>query len=249
MRFMVMHKHDWKTTETGTMPTRAFIDEMGGLIGGLLKSGAMKDGAGLGKSVNRTRLSFRNGERAVQEGPFQHGDRNDELVASYLQIETKSRAEAVAWASKLGRAFGDVEIEVGKTTEPWDLGVVPEPKDPPFHALVLVKASKDFEAGKAPSASVQSALAKVTKEMTDAGVLKTSGSLTPSAKGKRLHLARNKQRAMVDGPFAESKELIGGFCLLEMPSMEAVLDFTWRYGELLLKSVETLEIDIRPVAE
>ena len=53
----------------------------------------------------------------------------------------------------------------------------------------------------------------------------------------------------MDGPFAESKELVGGFALLELPSREAAVDLCRRYGELMLKSVETLEMDLRPGAD
>jgi hypothetical protein len=79
-------------------------------------------------------------------------------------------------------------------------------------------------------------------------VLTSSGTLTPSAQGARIRMARGKGRPSVsDGPFAESKELIGGFALLDLPSKEDVLAFAERYGALMLESVETLEMDLRPV--
>lgn len=245
MRFMVMHKHD-KTTEAGVKPTLDFIAAMGGLVEEMIKKGVFKDGAGLGTSATRTRLTFRGGERTVLEGPYEGS--GNELVAGYMQLKTASRAEAVEWASRLGRILGDVEIEVGKTTEAWDLGLAPEPPNPPFQCLVLVKATPESEAGKAPSAAVRTAIAELAKEMTAQGILMSSGTLTPSAKGSRIHMGGGK-RSIVDGPFAESKELIGGFALLDLPSKEAVIEFCWRYGDLMLKSVEKLELDIRPVLE
>ncbi len=245
MRFLVMHKQD-VTHEQGTMPSGEFMHEMGALIGDLLKNGVMKDGAGLGKSINRTRVSFRGGERTVVDGPF--GGSANELVASVFQIKAKTRAEAVEWATKLGRALGgDVEIEVGKTTEAWDLGFEPEPPNPPFNALLLVKANADSEAGKPLAKGVAAAVDTLKREMTDAGVLTSSVTLTPSSKGSRMNMDRKGKRAIVDGPFTESKELVGGFALLELPSKEAVVEFAWNYGVLMLKSVETLEMDIRPV--
>lgn len=244
MRFMMMHKHA-PSTEAGAMPSLEFIGAMGAFIGGVAQSGALKDGAGLGKSASRTRVTFKNGERTVVDGPY--GGSN-ELVASFMQLTVKSRAEAVDWASKLGRIVGDVEIEVGKTTEEWDLGLSPEPPNAPLHYLLLQKATPSSEAGQAPSAAVQAQVAALKKEMTEAGVLTSSGSLQPSSTAKRLHIAPGK-RKVVDGPFTESKELIGGFVVMEMASMEAAVEFCWRYGDLMLQSVDTLELDIRPVAD
>ncbi len=246
MRFMVMHKHD-KSTEAGGRPSPEFIGKMGALIGELIESGVFEDGAGLGRSATRTRLTFKGGERTLLEGPYAGSD--NELVAAFQQITVTSRAEAVEWASRLGRVLGDAEIEVGKTTEEWDLGLAPEPPNAPQHYLVLQKATKASEAGEAPSAAVRDAVDRVQKEMADAGVLTSAAALTPSSRATRIHMNRAGRRDVIDGPFAESKELIGGFAILDLPSKDAVLDFAWRYGGLMLESVETLEMDIRPVRE
>lgn len=246
MKFAVMHKHD-KSTEAGQMPSQEFIQKMGALVGGMIQQGVFKDGAGLGKSANRTRVTFQSGSRTVLDGPY--AGSNNELVASMLQLTVKTRAEAVEWASQLGKIYGDVEIEVGKTTEPWDLGVAPEPPNPPLHYLLLVKATKDSEAGKLPSATVSSAVDALKQKMRAAGVLTSEASLAPSQQSSRMHLDRRGKKSIVDGPFAESKELIGGFAVLDMPSKEAVVDFAWKYAALLLESVEALEIDIRPVLD
>jgi hypothetical protein len=245
MRFMVMHKHD-SSTEAGARPSAAFIEEMGNLIGELIQSGVFKDGAGLGKSATRTRVTFRDGQRSVVDGPYAGSD--NELVDGFLQLTVSSRAEAVEWASKLGRILGDAEIEVGKTTEEWDLGLVPEPPNAPQHYLLLQKATPASEAGQQPSAAVRSAVDALHREMTAAGVLTSAASLAPSRQGTRIQMDASKRR-VIDGPFTESKELIGGFAILDLPSREAVIDFAWRYGALMLKSVEQLELDIRPVLE
>lgn len=245
MRFMVMHKHD-KSTEAGVMPSPTFIAEMGKLVGELAERGVLKDGAGLGKSATRTRLTFKDGERTVLDGPYRGSD--NELVAAFMQLTVTSRAEAVGWASKLGQILGDAEIEVGKTTEAWDLGLEPEPPNPPLHYLVLLKATPASEKGEAPNARVRAAVADLEREMTAAGVLTSSATLAPSARAARIHMGGGK-RSLIDGPFAESKELIGGFVLVDLPSREEVVELCWRYGELMLKSVEKLELDIRPVLE
>ena len=180
MRFMVMHKHD-KSTEAGARPSGEFIAKMGALIGDSIKDGTFKDGAGLGKSAQRTRVTFQHGERTVLDGPYAG---SNELVDAYFQLTVKSRAEAVEFATKLGRIVGDVEIEVGKTTEAWDLGLAPEPPNAPLHFLVLQKATRDSEAGKKPNASTKSALDALKKEATAAGMLTSSGALTPKLCGQ-----------------------------------------------------------------
>jgi hypothetical protein len=79
--------------------------------------------------------------------------------------------------------------------------------------------------------------------MTKAGVLESSIGLQPSSKGKRLQFVDHKLKT-IDGPFLESKELIGGFAVLELPSVDVAVQECTRYAEIL---GGTLEIDIRPV--
>lgn len=117
MRFLAMHKQD-KTHAAGAPPDPAFVAEMGQFIGGMVQAGSFLDGAGLGKSVNRTRVTVKDGECTVQDGPF--GGSANELVHAVYKITARTRAEAVEWTSRLGRALGTCELEVGKTTEAWD---------------------------------------------------------------------------------------------------------------------------------
>ena len=74
-------------------------------------------------------------------------------------------------------------------------------------------------------------------------------TLAPSSKATRFHMSRAGTRNAVDGPFTESKELVGGFGMFDLPTREAAVDMCWRYGALMLKSVETLEMDLRLVAD
>lgn len=237
MKFMVMHKHD-KRTEAGQVPSPEFITAMGTLVGGMAQSGKLLDGEGLGASRNRSRITFEGGRRTVLDGPFTG---SDELPAGFAKITVRSREEAVAAATKIGEAIGGgVELEVAKIQEAWDLGLCEKPADAPERYLVIHKATPASEAGRAPN------LDEVLKELSNQGVLTASAILSPSSKAKRLTW-RGGKHTLVDGPFAESKELIGGYATLDFESMEECLAFSRQYAELMLTAYEDLELDIRPL--
>jgi hypothetical protein len=237
MRFMIMHKHD-ANTEAGLPPSRELVDEMGKFIGGYAAAGKLVDGAGLGASKTRTRLSFRKGQYTAQRGPYR-GER--ELPAAALVLEVRTHEEALGWAERYGKILGDGEIELGKVNEPWDIGVAPMPDNPPLHVLLIEKADRASEAD-ARSREQQAALAQLEREMSAAGVLLRSIRLQPSARAKRLQFEKNDLRVL-DGPFAESKELLGGFALLDLADMDEAIALCRQYARIL---GGTVEIDIRP---
>jgi hypothetical protein len=239
MRFMIMHKHDPKT-EAGIKPPPELIQQMGAFIGGHAKAGRLVDGAGLGATKTRTRLTFRGGKSTVKHGPYT-GER--ELPASALLLKVTNRDEGVRWAERYGAILGDGEVELGKVTEPWDLGLMPEPANPPLQLLLVDKADQATEAG-GRAADKTAALAALSAEMTAAGVLQRSVHLQPSSKAKRLTFKKN-ELTVLDGPFSESKELIGGFAVLDLKDMEEAIEMCRRYAEIL---GGTLEIDVRLVA-
>jgi hypothetical protein len=241
MRFMVMHKND-KHTEAGVRPGPELMAKMGEFIGEHARKGQFLDGAGLGASSTRTRLTFSGGQCTVKHGPYAG---SNELPAATWLLKVESRDQAIGWAQRFGKILGDGEIELGPVTEPWDLGLMPRPANAPLRILMLPKADETSEAGQALSSKQRADLTRLKTEMTKAGVLVSSESLQPSAKSKRLNFTNHKLRVM-DGPFSESKELIGGFAVLKLPSMDvAILECT-RYATIL---GGTLEIDIRPLYE
>lgn len=239
MRFMIMHKHDPKT-EAGIKPPPELIQQMGAFIGGHAKAGRLVDGAGLGATKTRTRLTFRGGKSTVKHGPYT-GDR--ELPSSALLLKVTNRDEGVRWAERYGAILGDGEVELGKVTEPWDLGLMPEPANPPLQLLLVDKADQATEAG-GRAADKTAALAALSAEMTAAGVLQRSVHLQPSSKAKRLTFKKN-ELTVLDGPFSESKEFIGGFAVLDLKDMDEAIEMCRRYAEIL---GGTLEIDVRLVA-
>jgi hypothetical protein len=84
--------------------------------------------------------------------------------------------------------------------------------------MVIVKATKDSEAGKMPSAELLSAMAKFNEEMVKAGVMLDGNGLQPSSKGARVKFSGDK-RTVIDGPFAETKELVAGYWILQSKSL------------------------------
>jgi hypothetical protein len=238
MRFMIMHKND-PHTEAGERPPMELVHQMGAFIGEYAKAGQFIDGAGLDASRTRTRLTFRNGQCTRKHGPYKG---EHELPAATLLLKVRTRDEAIGWAERYGKILGDGEIELGKVIEPWDLGVMPPPEDPPLQVLLIDKADQATE-GAGRSAQQKAAISRLKAEMTKAGVLLRSLRLQPSARGKRLTFTKNDLR-ITDGPFAESKELLGGFSVMELAGPDEAIAMCRRYAAIL---GGTLEIDLRLV--
>jgi len=238
MRFMMMHKND-PQTEAGVLPPTELIHKMGAFVGDHAKAGRLLDGAGLSGSKTRTRLTFRDGRCTVKNGPYRG---ENELPAATLLLKVGTREEAIGWAERYGKILGDGEIELGKVNEPWDLGLMPAPENAPLQILLIEKASKATESG--PRSPKQKAdLTRLKTEMTKAGVLQRTIALEPSSKAKRL-VFTNNQLQIIDGPFAESKELLGGFAVMELPGFDDVIELSKSYAEIL---GGTLELDVRVV--
>src|SRR3954463_5957010 len=81
--------------------------------------------------------------------------------------------------------------------------------------MVIVKASKDSEAGKMPSEEMLGAMAKFNEEMVKAGIMLDGAGLKPSSHGARIRFS-GKQRTVIDGPFAETKELVAGYWIIQV---------------------------------
>jgi hypothetical protein len=112
-----------------------------------------------------------------------------------------------------------------------------------MRCMVVVKASKDSEAGILPSTELLTNMGKFNEELVKAGVLLAAEGLQPSSKGKRITFTGAKP-TITDGPFAETKELIAGFWLWQVRSMEEAVEWLKRspFGP-------GAEVEIRPVFE
>ncbi len=109
--------------------------------------------------------------------------------------------------------------------------------------LVIVKASKDSEAGVMPDRKLFDEMGRFNDELAKAGVLLAAEGLQPSSKGKRVRFS-GKQRTVIDGPFAETKELIAGFWLWKTKSIEEAIDWLKR-----APFDRDTEVEVRQVAE
>lgn len=96
-----------------------------------------------------------------------------------------------------------------------------------MRVMVIVKANKDSEAGMLPSPELLAKMGKYNEELQKAGIMLAGEGLRSSAKGKRVKFGDGK-RTVTDGPFAETKELIGGFWLWKVKSMDEAVDWLKR---------------------
>ena len=94
--------------------------------------------------------------------------------------------------------------------------------------MMIVKASKDSEAGVMPSEELLNAMAKYNEELMKAGVLLDLSGLQPSSKGVRIKFSKDSKRTVVDGPFAETKELIAGYWIIQVKSCEEAIEWAKR---------------------
>jgi hypothetical protein len=113
--------------------------------------------------------------------------------------------------------------------------------------MAIVKANKDSEAGVLPSKELLEAMGRFNEEMAKAGVLLAGEGLQPSSKGVRVKFSKGK-RIVIDGPFAETKELIAGFWLMQTKSKEEAIEWIKRSPAPFDESQEP-EIEIRQLFE
>lgn len=93
--------------------------------------------------------------------------------------------------------------------------------------MMIVKANKDSEAGKLPSEELLTTMGKYNEELMKAGVLVDLAGLQPTSKGARIKFSKGK-KTVIDGPFPETKELIGGYWIINVKSREEALDWAKR---------------------
>jgi len=112
--------------------------------------------------------------------------------------------------------------------------------------MIMVKASKDSEAGKMPSEELLAAMGKYNEELVKAGIMLAGEGLQPSSKGARVRFSGDR-RIVTDGPFTETKELIAGFWLWQVKSKEEAIDWVKRCPNPMPGT--EAEIEIRQVFE
>jgi hypothetical protein len=112
-----------------------------------------------------------------------------------------------------------------------------------MRVLVIVKASKESEAGQMPSQQLLAEMGRFNEQLAEAGVMRAGEGLHPSSKGKRVKFS-GSQKTVIDGPFAETKELVAGFWIWKVNSIDEAVDWLKR-----APFQEGAEIEIRPIFE
>ncbi|KWE64863.1 dehydrogenase [Burkholderia ubonensis] len=114
-----------------------------------------------------------------------------------------------------------------------------------MRVMVIVKATKESEAGEMPDTELLAAMGRYNEELVKAGVMLAGEGLHPSSRGKRVRFS-GTGRSVIDGPFAETKELIAGFWMWQVKSMDEAVEWVKRCPNPMKSDSE---IEIRPVFE
>lgn len=240
MRFMIMHKLT-PTLEAGVMPTPAEIAEIHGMMGEAGAAGILRGGDGLRPSRLRQHVVYRGGLRTVTEGPFEG---LGELPASVLSLTVRTRDEALAWLDRVAAIQGDLEVVLGLCTEAWDLGFAPKPADPPLRLLAVFHADARTERDEPLAPEALAALSALFEDMRKADVLRGAETLRSSRYGAKI-LLENGATSIVDGPFAESKELLSGYGIFELPSKQQAVEWGARWARV----VRVHEVEVRELVD
>jgi hypothetical protein len=140
-------------------------------------------------------------------------------------------------------------VDPGLAGSSWlqqDNVLLAEPKEKPMRVMVIVKATKNSEAGVMPSEKLLKDMGKFNEQLVKAGIMLAGEGLHPSSKGKRIVFSGGK-RSVVDGPFAETKELIAGYWLWQVKSLDEAVEWARRCPDPMPGEEAVLEI--RPVFE
>ncbi|WP_175808740.1 YciI family protein [Burkholderia cenocepacia] len=114
-----------------------------------------------------------------------------------------------------------------------------------MRVMVIVKATADSESGQMPDTELMAEMGRFNEELVKAGILLAADGLRPSSHGKRVHFS-GKNRSVIDGPFAETKELVAGYWLWQVKSMEEAVEWVRRCPNPMPGDSD---IEIRPLFE
>jgi hypothetical protein len=234
-----------KDSEAGVMPSTELLTEMGKFNEELVKVEILLAGDGLHPSSRGTRIRYSNGTFQIIDGPFAE---TKELIAGFWLIQVKTMDEAIEWARRIPFQQGEVEIrplfelpdfpiDPAEKPDGWrekeeQFRAVPPARNPgTIRHMGILKADKDTEAGVLPDEKFLSAMGAFFEEGVKAGVILSGEGLQPSSKGVRVRYSGSK-RAVTDGPFAETKELIAGYAILQFTSKAEAIEWTKRFVQV-----------------
>jgi hypothetical protein len=208
-----------RDTEAGVRPTAEAIDAMVKYNAELAKAGVVLDAQGLMPTSTAKRVRFEGDKRTVIDGPFAE---TKEIVAGYWIWQVRAMDEAVEW---LKRAPFDGGVEV--TIRQLFTWKAPNAEDTTIKVMVFVPGNRDSEAGVMPSTALIEQMTKFNEALVKAGVMLDGQGLTPTSAGKRVRFEGSK-RTVTDGPFAETKELIAGYSIWQVRSIDEAVEWVKR---------------------
>jgi hypothetical protein len=263
MRFMILVKAT-EESEAGVMPSTELLAAMMRYNEELVRAGVMQDGDGLTPSARGARVRFAGDQRRVIDGPFAE---TKELLAGYWIWEAGSLQEAVDWVKRCPNPMeGESEIEIRQIFEAEDFGdeLTPEERereerlraesaalgdpsragDRRMRVMVIVKSTPATEE-QMPDEAILTAMGRFNEELVREGLMLAGEGLHPSRKGARVRFS-GSSRTVVDGPFVEAKELIAGFWVWRVRSLDEAIEWAKRCPN---PTNGESELEIRPFFE
>jgi hypothetical protein len=166
------------------------------------------------------------------------------LPASFSIVRVRSLEEAIEWATREAPLLGSAEIDIRPVHEAWDIGMAPAPPELSTRRyMILHKATAATEAGARLSAESGEQLARLIDDGTRAGVHLTRESMRPSGRGRRYKNAKDG-KSYYDGPFVETKEMLGGYVIVSAGSLDEACQWVPRYMDAVgAESVDVRELE------
>lgn len=224
--------------EGGAVPEPDLIARVGTLLQRMATTGTLGGAEGLRPSSEGVRLNFASGACTIIPGPFEG---TGDLPAGFTIIRAQTLDDAIEWATRQQAVLEDVEVDIRPVTEPWDIGLAEPPAGVSTRRyMILRKSTPSTETGETPTTSQRSALARVIAEATNRGIHVATEGMRPSRRGRRYKNSRDGL-TVYDGPFAETKELIGGYVIVSCGSVEDAD----RWAREYIRAVDADEVDLR----
>ncbi len=246
MRFIILRKAD-RDSEAGVVPDAELIEAMTRYNEQLARAGVMLAGEGLHPSSRGARVIFSGGRSTVMDGPFTE---SKELIAGFTMIDVRDKAEAIEWVRRWPAIDGDVELEIREVGCAGLSGRSPSAAAGDAGAkeryMILLKGNANSEADILPDASLIDAMGRRNDEAMAAGLMIAGEGLQSSAKGARIKFSKGKP-TLIDGPYAEAKELVAGFWIIEVTDRQQAIAWVRRYP--YPRGNETYEVEIRKILQ
>jgi hypothetical protein len=248
MQFMIIRKAD-AATEAGPLPSAAQFGGMEGFSQALADQGRLGLALDLRPGSRAVRLRLWPGGERITDGPFAE---SKELVAGFTIIDAPSKEDALAllvgprgrWPASDPDAGGEVLLEVRETGCPGGCAQVPPAVDGDGERyVILLRSDAGTESDRVPPQDKLDALNAFNAAQAGAGVLLAGDGLKSSARGARVHF-KGGGASVMDGPFAEAKELIAGFWMITAASMDEAI--AWA-RTLPYPTGPEVEVEIREV--